>query len=147
MIEVDTAVCRAIAFLARAQLADGEFKTVLGSDATLADGEWDSSPFVTSLVAYSLSHAGPAAKPLIDRALSFLLSEMEHGGVWRYYTSKQFKHVRIPPDLDDTACASFVLVRNGKSIPVNRWLMLENTDNRGLFYTWLIATEKTSDRF
>ena len=147
MIDTEPAVHRAIDFLVRAQLADGEFRTVLGSDATLADGEWDSSPFVTSLVAYSLSQAGPTARPLIERALSFLLSEMEPGGVWRYYTSKQFKHVRIPPDLDDTACASYVLVQNGKSVPSNRWIILNNTDDRGLFRTWLIPTERTGDRF
>src|SRR5258708_7899210 len=125
MINIESAIHSAIDFLARAQLADGEFKTVLGSDPTLTDGEWDSSPFVTSLMAYSLRHAGPSAKPLIERALSFLLSEMERGGVWRYYTSKQFKHVRTPPDLDDTACASFVLVQNGKGVPANRWIIMD----------------------
>lgn len=138
--QADPAIQRAIDFLAQAQLPDGEFVTFIAPADNPAKAEWDSSPFVTSLVTYSLGHAGAGARPLIERALSFLTAEMEPGGVWRYYSSKQVKHLRIGPDLDDTACASFVLLHNGRSVPSNRWIFLANTDARGLFCTWLLPT-------
>jgi hypothetical protein len=132
-----------VAFLREAQLPHGEFRTLLGSDDTLADGVLDSSPFATTHVVYALGDLGEHARPLIDRALAFLRSEMEPGGLWRYYASRQWKHTRIPPDLDDTCCASFVLARQGWRVPRNRWLILANRDPQGRFGTWMIPTPRT----
>jgi len=141
------AIEQGLHFLSSQQLESGEFHTLLGSRASLEDGVPDSSPFVTSLLAYSLRAAGPPALPLIERALDFLSSEREAGGVWRYYSSQQFKHRRVPPDLDDTACCSFALRVNGRAVPNNAWMLLANRDSTGRFGTWMIPTPRTGLRF
>jgi len=46
--------------------------------------------------------------------------------------------VRVPPDLDDTACAAQVLRANGVPFPHNHGLFYDTRDSRGLFYTWLM---------
>jgi hypothetical protein len=138
---VSRSIERALMFLRDAQLPHGEFKTLLSSDMELSEGAcvFDSSPFVTSLVLYSLSHVtGGAANSLVEKALGFLASEMELGGLWRYYSSRQFKHCRIPPDLDDTACCSYLLHSFGKSVPNNRWILSHLRDERGCFLTWVL---------
>jgi hypothetical protein len=81
---------------------------------------------------------------MIAKALAFLGREMEVGGVWRYYGRNQYKHRRIPPDLDDTACASYALQSNGKQAPRNRWLFRANRDEAGRFLTWVTPRPKTS---
>jgi hypothetical protein len=133
------AIERATNFLRQAQLPHGEFKTLLGSDLQLSNAVFDSSPFATSLVAYALSHVDCVpVGDMVAKALSFLQSEMEFGGVWRYYGARQYKHCRIPPDLDDTACASYALQINGRRAPRNRWLFRYNRDASGRFLTWIL---------
>ena len=83
---------------------------------------FDSSPFVTSFVLYAFSHLDRASiGEMANKALAFLRAEMEFGGVWRYWSSRQQKHARLPPDLDDTSCISYALGIMGDSIPRNRW--------------------------
>ncbi|MFK5924623.1 MAG: cytochrome P450 [Verrucomicrobiota bacterium] len=136
-----------IEYLSSKQHEDGEFETLISSNSSLSDGVWDSSPFVTSLLAHSLKSCLPASKVIIDRSLAFLESQMERGGVWRYYSNKQFKHTRIPPDLDDTSCASFVLKDNGREIPDNEWIFKSNQNSNHLFCTWLLADETSTEKY
>jgi hypothetical protein len=140
---MEEAIGRAVAFLRQAQLPHGEFRTLLGSDIHLSNAVLDSSPFVTSFVVYALSYIDrvPVAD-MVGRALSFLRSEMEFGGVWRYYGTRQFKHCRIPPDLDDTACACYALQINGQRVPRNRWLFRYNRDEAGRFLTWILVKKE-----
>ncbi len=141
------AISLALEFLERAQLPDGEFRTLISTRPSLEEGEWDSSPFVTALVAQALE-ALPGAEAMLGRALSFLETQMEPGGVWRYYTAKQFKHSRIPPDLDDTSCAAFVLKRRrGQAVPENEWIFEALRSPEGLYYTWLLPEEGHSPEF
>ncbi|MGE5489770.1 MAG: prenyltransferase/squalene oxidase repeat-containing protein [Actinomycetota bacterium] len=142
--EVSEAIARAIEFLRRSQLPSGEFKTLLGSDPTLANALFDSSPFVTCFVVHSLSHVdGSDVQPMKEAALRFIESERELGGLWRYYGRTQFKHCRIPPDLDDTACASFALGSNNRPPPPNRWIARANRDGKGRFLTWITPNAYT----
>ncbi|XZO04188.1 MAG: tetratricopeptide repeat protein [Microcoleus sp.] len=144
---------KAIDFLAQAQLDDGEFKTTLPNENLKAICDFvgfkqeateklvfDSSPFVTSLVVYSLSFLSHESKvqQLIKRGLGFLSQEMESGGLWRYWSSKNEKHNAAPPDLDDVCCASYVLKMNGIPIQPNTAIILDNRNQQGLFYTWLL---------
>jgi hypothetical protein len=136
-----TAIARAVAFLRSRQLPHGEFATLLGADRTMSNPAFDSSPFITSFVLYGLTHVdGIPVADIATKAASFLLSEMEFGGVWRYWSSRQHKHSRLPPDLDDTACISFALKRAGIRPPRNRWAFRCARDSAGRFKTWLFLT-------
>lgn len=135
-----TAVERAVAYLAARQLPSGEFPSYRSTDATLETGrEFDSSPFPTALIAYSLGFVDSSeARAMIARTVRFFLAEMEGPGMWRYWTREHEHHAVIPADLDDVACVSFVLRREGASFPANEPLILANRDPGGRFYTWIV---------
>jgi len=137
---IETAIERGLDFLQRNQLPSGEFKSYRSTHPTMEeDCEFDSSPFPTSLIAYSLSFSESLkAKEMLNRAVKFFLSEMESESVWRYWTSQHQYHNNIPPDLDDTVCVSSVLKQNGVQFPDNQNLILANRNRQGLFYTWLV---------
>ncbi|HEX8273771.1 MAG TPA: hypothetical protein VF615_14130 [Longimicrobiaceae bacterium] len=136
---LDAAVERALGWLHRVQLPSGEFRSYLSTDHSLErDRVFDSSPFPTALIAYSLGFAGGArAREMLGRAVEFFLAEMEPPGVWRYWTREHRHRSTIPADLDDLACVSYVLRREGASFPDNRELALAARNPAGLFYTWL----------
>jgi hypothetical protein len=101
------------------------------------DCVYDSSPFVTSLVLYSInSLKDQRVEEITEKALGFLLEEMEGQGVWRYWTSRCGK--AIPPDLDDIVCISYILKKNQLSFPYNVDLILANRNNEGIFRTWIV---------
>jgi hypothetical protein len=130
----------ALAFLGEAQRPNGEFPTFKARDARLArERRFDSTPFATTYVLHALSYMERArVRELTEAALDFLEAEMEPHGVWRYWTSEHPQHGSIPPDLDDTCCASAALRRFGRSLPENDELILANRNRRGLFHTWLV---------
>jgi hypothetical protein len=143
------ATSNAIQFLSQNQLPDGEFRTefrrgreVSATGEVIEDLVFDSSPFVTALTIYSLSflqEADARIRPMIERGCRFLLSEMEPGGLWRYWSKNNTlwpKEV-IPPDLDDTCCASHVLKQHGFAVPNNLGIVTDSRDPKGRFYTWL----------
>jgi hypothetical protein len=127
---VKEAVARGVGYLRRVQLPSGELPV-------LASGTPDPSVFPTAVMAHSLSFA-PAADGVRQRALDFLAAEMQPGGVWKHWPRAHPQHAFLLPDLDDTACASAVLSRAGRSIPDNRVLLMKNRNRRGLFRTWLL---------
>jgi hypothetical protein len=127
---IEQAIARGVEFLRSAQLPTGELPV-------LASGKPDPSVFPTAVMAHSLSFA-PAATGVRERALDFLAAEMQPGGVWKHWPRTHPQHAFLLPDLDDTACASAVLVRAGRLIPDNRARLLENRNRRGLFRTWLL---------
>lgn len=132
--EIAEALERAVTFLESRQLPSGELPV-------LAAGKADASIFPTALAAYSLSFL-PRASNVRDRALEFLLAEMGPRGLWKHWTRAHPHHHELPPDLDDTSCASAALARAGRPFPDNRALLLRNRNARGLFRTWkLTATQ------
>lgn len=122
---------RAVAFLERSQLPSGEMRV-------LAAGKPDPSVFPTALAAYSLSFT-PRATRVRERAVEFLVAEMDSQGLWKHWPHEHPFHHQLPPDLDDTSCASAALVRAGRIFPDNRPLLLRNRNRRGLFYTWKLT--------
>ena len=138
---------RGLQFLRERQLPDGEFQTEFrAARETAPDGTvhdrlvFDSSPFVTALVLHSIAHAGdldPGVAAMTQRGLDFLASEMDPGGLWRYWARKNPMRPLIPPDLDDTACAAQLLRLHKRPLPDNHWLFCESHDPHGAFYTWL----------
>ncbi len=139
----DQPIVRAVAFLRNRQLAHGEFVTLVGADRQMSDPAFDSSPFITSFVLYGLAQLERAlVEDVVSKAASFLFAEMECGGVWRYWSSRQHKHCRLPPDVDDTACISYALESAGYRPPNNEWAFRANQDSVGRFKTWLFVTRR-----
>jgi hypothetical protein len=133
------ALARGIAFLERSQLPSGELRVY-------AAGKADPSVFPTAVAAHALSFA-PAARAVRERALDFLAAEGDRRGLWRHWSRAHPHHREIPPDLDDTSCASAALLRAGRAFPDNRQLILENRDRRGLFYTWKLSLARRIRHF
>ena len=132
------ALLRAVAFLRERQLPHGEFATLLGTDRGLHGAVFDSSPFVTSFVLEGLAEIDRAlVSDLVGKAVAFLRSEMEFGGVWRYWSTRNHKHARLLPDLDDTACISHALKKAAGFRPRNDWAFRSARDVEGRFKTWL----------
>jgi hypothetical protein len=128
---------RALAFLSSAQLATGEFPVLASIDPAMVDGcRPDPSVFPTALIAHALGFA-PAAASLRARALDFLEAQMDSHGLWRHWTRDHPHFRQLPPDLDDTSCASAALSQARRRVPDNRALLLANRNRRGLFYTWI----------
>ena len=129
----DAAIVRGIAFLARRQQPDGGFSNLF----------WyaDQPPlevanvFPAALIAHSLGFV-PEGREVRERALDFLAAEASPEGVWEHWTSNDPNREFLPPDVDDTACASAVLRDAGRPVPPNEGLLLANRDPNGLFYTW-----------
>jgi hypothetical protein len=134
---LELSIRRAIEFLARRQLPHGEFQVNVSLDPDLGESAPDSSPFVTALVLYAIGFVNhPLVIALRERALNFLVEEMEGPGLWRYWSSRSPK--RIDPDLDDTCCISQVLRRHHPHIAFdsNLPIILTNRNDDGLFRTW-----------
>lgn len=131
------AVRRGLAFLAQCQPPSGEFPVFASTDPEMIEGcAPDPSVFPTALVTYSLSFA-PEAAALCGRGAAFLRAEMDRHGLWRHWTREHPFHRQLPPDLDDTSCASLALAAAGEAAPDNRDLMLANRDRAGRFFTWV----------
>jgi hypothetical protein len=143
-VNLEKTIKRGLEYLSGKQLATGEFASYRSADPLMKeDCVFDSSPFPTALIAFSLSFSNTiVAKEMIDRSSEFLLSEMEKHGVWRYWTAKHPYHKNIPPDLDDIACVSSVLQQNNIPIPNNSKILLANRNSKGLFYTWIMPRLK-----
>ncbi|HEV7766696.1 MAG TPA: prenyltransferase/squalene oxidase repeat-containing protein [Thermoanaerobaculia bacterium] len=131
---VADALARAISFLERRQLSTGELPV-------LASGNPDPAVFPTAVMTHSLSFA-PDASQVQERALDFLAGEMNPRGLWKHWPREHPHHRELPPDLDDTSCASAVLARAGRTFPDNRKFLLANRNSRGLYFTWKLTAEQ-----
>lgn len=142
-MDITQSIQKALEFLYHNQLDDGEFKTYACRDVNMYDCEFDSSPFVTTFALYALEGIeDDKVKIITQKAIKFLLSEQEQGGIWRYWTSKNPK--TLPPDLDDISTISFVLQRHHVSFDDNLALINRNRNGDNLFLTWL-GTEFEND--
>ncbi len=131
------ALARAVSFLEASQSPNGELPVHASTDPTLATGaSIDPSIFPNALAAWSLSF-WPAAQGVRDRICDFLADEMHGRGLWRHWPRSHPHHASLPPDLDDSSCASLALARAGRDTPDNRALLLANRDGQGRFFTWI----------
>jgi hypothetical protein len=131
------AITRAVAFLETAQLPSGELPVYASNDPTMAEGGTaDPSVFPTALAAHSLSFCAAAA-PVRERALAFLSGEMDRHGLWRHWTRAHPHCAQLPPDLDDTSCAS-AAIADPSRLAGNREILLCNRRRDGLFLTWIL---------
>ena len=131
------AVSRALAFLESVQLPSGELPVFASNDPGMETGGTpDPSVFPTALAAHSLSFCAAAA-PIRERALAFLAGEMDRHGLWRHWTREHPHCAQLPPDLDDTSCAS-AAIADPSRLAGNREILLGNRRRDGLFLTWIL---------
>jgi hypothetical protein len=135
---VERAIEAGLRFLDASQLASGEFPVYTSKRRDMI-GEVvaDPSVFPTALAAHALGFV-PGAATLVTRATRFLLDQRDRHGAWRHWTRNHPYFAALPPDLDDTSCASAVLTRNGARNAVDPQLLLSNRNRHGLFYTWIV---------
>jgi hypothetical protein len=126
---VDDAIRRAVAFLEKTQLPDGEVPLLVSDQP-------DHSLFPTALAAYSLAFV-PEAAAVRARALDFLEREMEPRGVWQHRARSHPAHDGLVADADDTACAAAALRLAGRAVPDVATILLANRTRDGRFRTWL----------
>ncbi|MGB3653517.1 MAG: tetratricopeptide repeat protein [Rivularia sp. (in: cyanobacteria)] len=145
--QLKISVNKGINFLLKNQLNYGEFKTEVcnrykDSSGKIID-EWifDSSPFATALILYCLNfiEEDERVQEIRKQGLKFLMDEMEEGGLWRYWSSKNEKHGMIPPDLDDICSISHILKINNISFPDNTKTIVNNRNSEDIFHTWLLS--------
>ena len=136
--DIEQAIAQGIDFLYAMQLPSGAFRLFRSTHPLLEENcEPDHSPFPVAQISYCLDFIkSEKVEEILHKAIRFLVSVMDNGGVWRYYCRPGTQYV--PPDVDDTACVSFLLKRHGISLPDNTGVMLGNRDSRGLFYTWIL---------
>ncbi len=141
-------IARAAKFLDENQLYNGEFRSYRSNNEALHGSNLivDSCTFVTSCVLYCVGFLNdPGLTAMKRTALEFLVKQMMAPGVWKYFSSGY--PIVIDPDLDDTACASFLVkdihpdIRDGR----NADIILGNRNEKGLFFTWLQARDKRND--
>ena len=151
--QINIALDQGIDFLKRNQLPYGEFRTYRSPDKGMTSNcIFDSSPFVTALILYALRFVPEfQVRESKQKAAQFLASEAEKGGVWRYWSSRNPNHKRLPPDVDVTACVASAL-RNHYSpllytllFGSNTQRILNNHNEQGLFYTWLESPPARND--
>ena len=136
--ELEQAIAQGIDFLYARQLPSGTFRIFCSPHPLLEENcEEDYSTFQTAQISYCLDFAkSEKVEKMVTKAIRFLLDEMQDGGVWRYSCSPNPDY--LPPDVDDTACISFLLKQHGISLPDNTGVMLGNRAAQGLFYTWIL---------
>jgi hypothetical protein len=119
----------------------------MSSDPALGkDAVPDSSPFATTFVIQSLALLpSEGLEETLARALDFLVQEQDGEGLWRYWTRRSPRRSLVPPDLDDTSCASWVLSQHGCRFRDNRAAVAANRDAEGRFLTWLGPNEEEND--
>jgi hypothetical protein len=139
---IDVALRDGLRFLARVQLPSGEIPVGAFRDPALTEaGEPDSSLFATAFCLHALERlrTSNVAVPhaTVVRARRFLLTEMSGPGLFAYYTRAHPS--QLPPDTDDTCCASTVL---RDAHPFLLWgenvgWLLRSRDRTGVFLTWI----------
>jgi hypothetical protein len=127
---------KAIGFLERRQLANGEFEVLACNDEAMTQScTTDPSVFPNALIAYCLA-SWPRAADVVARVRGFLLTEQDTFGLWRHWTSKHPRCAFLPPDLDDTSCAATAFTDDDAEMASRRQLILANRNSEGLFHTW-----------
>jgi hypothetical protein len=123
--DVAAAIEAGLAYLARTQLATGEFQTFTGPRPDLADSiPFTKSPYITTYIGHALSHL--PASGMRDRIqqdiADFLEAEAEPDGTWNFQGRGNW---RLPADLDTTVCAAAALLTLGRREPrsLYRFLM------------------------
>jgi hypothetical protein len=141
---INESINNGINFLYKSQLEYGEFKTYACKDKKMTNCYFDSSPFITTFVLYSIKNIqNNKVKIMTNNSIKFLLSEVETGGIWKYWTSRNLK--QINPDLDNITTISHTLMSNQIEFENNINIIQNNKNREGLFLTWLNMSLEDND--
>jgi len=141
-IDHSSTINKAIKTIKLNQLASGEFPTYeyFPDHTELSKKGWHRghpSPFVHSNILYSLKQLDSHEfTKEIKKGLDFLCNTKEEGDVWRFWKLQKGIN-NVPPDLDDTSVASFVLCKSGVQIE-NKGLLELHLKKSKLAKTWLL---------
>jgi hypothetical protein len=140
---------KGIEFLYESQTVDGNYPDGV---YFINRKEWDNTKgtiFTTSVITHCLSNIinqglisdedlVSKCRLMIKRSLDLFIHEMRKPGVWRFGVKSDRKWNRLPFDIDDTCCVSYLLKNYHPYIHfgINKDLILKNRNNEGLFYTW-----------
>jgi hypothetical protein len=136
--EIAKSIRKGIDFLANRQLPSGEFATMKWKKPKVETASYVKSVFITSFVLHSLRYAENLTrlKEISQRAIGFLLNEMERNGLWRFFGKYSVIHF----DVDSTCCilASLKEWRIEIDYHALASLLLKYRGDKGLFYTWIL---------
>jgi len=129
----------AIGFLADAQRPSGELPTFTARRADMADARaYPCTVYTTAFAAHGLAHFADdeVARAVRLRAATHLRAERNPDGSWSYEGRST---TRVPPDLDDTACAAAALLGAGArpDLAFYRLLWENEAAPGGPYYTWV----------
>jgi len=140
--EVEHALRAGLSFLSETQLPSGELPVYTSLDPTLVTGcQFDSCVFGTTFLVYALqqlrSIGMPVPNEMLTQAQNFILGGMSGPGLFSYYPAST--KVYLPPDLDDTCCASAALRNVHPYFFWNQNLdaLLASRNSDGVFFTWI----------
>lgn len=133
------ALARAIPFLRAAQRPSGELPAYTASRPDMADARaYPCCVYVTTFVVHALWPLAddPVAAQIRADAGAFLRAEREPNGAW-CYEGRATR--RVPPDMDDTACAMAALLTLGERPDLAFYQLLWENEAApgGPYYTWL----------
>lgn len=142
---------RAIEYIARAQAKDGSFSSRSFFDIKKQSGaQVRTSTFHASLIALALAEYRtiPEARAIALRALRFLTRERSPEWTWNYWHSRspEWRDIRVPDDLDDTALALAAIAAwrpeaiGGRALArITKTLIGAETATGGPYNTWLVS--------
>ncbi len=127
--------------ISQGQQENGEFKTFLFFPEKAENGWIYAGPsvFLTSSIAITLlKNENPLAQDICSKAAQYVKSQMEPGGLWRFYPHHGLFKFNTPMDSDDTSLASYLLQQKGFSFPDNRANLYKQVTRKGDFYIWFL---------
>lgn len=128
-------------YLFEHQYPNGEFCAYSAPDEKMQ--EWcypEANVFCTSVIAsclLKLKEDDKISKVLIE-AGTFLRFQMMRGGLWNFFTKFHVTFKFTPADVDTTVYTSALLKALGIDFPDNKYLLHNNMNKHGLFYTWIV---------
>lgn len=141
---VSKAIEAGVDFLSSQQLTYGEFRTYACADESMTQCLFDSSPFGTTFVLFSLKTLG--TEPVVDinkRGLDFLEKAESIDGLWSFFSHYSSK--KLDFDLDTTSVSSYALQSSGVRIPDNKNFFTDNRDSGGGFRTFIRGSSEPND--
>jgi hypothetical protein len=142
-LQTSPAARRALAWLRAAQRPSGELPTLTARRADMADASpYACCVYTSTFVVHALGRYAhvPDAAAVCGAAGDFLRSEANGDGSWSYEGRATR---RVPPDMDDTACATAALLSLGERPGLGFYRLLWENEAApgGPYYTWLGVNE------
>jgi hypothetical protein len=112
--DLTPAIGRGLDYLGRAQLEGGAMP--LCWVATAPECSVEVTSWTAAMISVALAGIeDPRAGKIRDGIRIHLEAQREPGDLWRWWSSGDPRHVAVPTDLDDTACALFALGGGSKA--------------------------------